>query len=207
MELLETGRGGPLFRWLGEPLALDLANTVLVVRPGDARDLLATGEGLSRWLELERERLGDWRPSRPERLDLLELRGCVRRLLAASAQRSPLSGDDVGRLNELSAAAACFPRLGLASGVPKCTRLTTAASTGTEALARIARSAIELLGGDDRARVRICAAPNCGMFFVANRSKPGQRWCCAACGNRARVASHYRRRRGQASTGRVGRTT
>jgi hypothetical protein len=37
-----TRRGGPVFRWLGEPLAIDLANTVMVVREGQTVDLLMT---------------------------------------------------------------------------------------------------------------------------------------------------------------------
>ena len=34
----------------------------------------------------------------------------------------------------------------------------------------------------------LAATIMCGMFFVGAR-----RWCCAACGNRARAARHYRR--------------
>jgi predicted RNA-binding Zn ribbon-like protein len=62
-----------------------------------------------------------------------------------------------------------------------------------ELLAAIARSAIEVVGGPDRGRVRVCRAPGCGTFFLAGRA--GQVWCSAACGNRARVARHHDRRR------------
>lgn len=49
-----TRRGGPVFRWLGEPLAIDLANTVMVVREGKTVDLLGSADELENWLELER---------------------------------------------------------------------------------------------------------------------------------------------------------
>ena len=47
------------YSWLGRDLALDLANTVIVVRAGEEIDGLATAAGLARWLELERDRLGE----------------------------------------------------------------------------------------------------------------------------------------------------
>jgi predicted RNA-binding Zn ribbon-like protein len=191
MELLETGRGGPMFRWLGEAPAVDLANTVLVVKPGDARDLLASPADLDLWLRHERERLGRIEPGRLG--DLKALRDAVRRLFTAVAEQRRLPAGDVRLVNDASAAAALHPRLRVGrGGVPR--RLEqSSGDPGTELLARIARSAIDLLTGPERERLRICAAPNCGMFFVANPSKPGQRWCCRACGNRARVAAHYRR--------------
>jgi predicted RNA-binding Zn ribbon-like protein len=57
----------------------------------------------------------------------------------------------------------------------------------------IARSAIGLLTGPQRALLHVCEAPSCGMLFVGDR-----RWCCTACGNRARAARHYRRTRARA---------
>jgi predicted RNA-binding Zn ribbon-like protein len=192
---METGRGGPLFRWLGEPLAIDLANTVLVVKPGDERDLLATRERLELWLHRERERLGEAGLAAGRAAELLQLRDAIRRLFTAVAQGRALAADDVRRLNDLSAAAPTYPLLELdAGGEPHGTLHSAATGPLAASLGRVARSAIELLGGPDRALLRICRAPNCGMFFVASPSKPGRRWCCAACGNRARVARHQRRR-------------
>ena len=85
-----TQRGGPLFRWLGEPLAIDLANTVMVVREGEAVDLIATPEELRRWLDAERGRLGDY-AFEPSHLDEIRtLRDAIRELLGAAAARSEL---------------------------------------------------------------------------------------------------------------------
>jgi predicted RNA-binding Zn ribbon-like protein len=193
MELLESGRGGPMFRWLGEPLAIDLANTVLVVKPGDVRDLLATREQLTLWLDRQRERLADGDVALAHPAEVGSLRDAIRRLLAAGAQGRPLPADDVNLVNALSAATATYPQVAVTRGGRA--RLVERSVTDdrlANLLGRIARSVIELLAGPERDRLRICRAPNCGMFFLANPSRPGQRWCCAACGNRARVAAHYR---------------
>jgi predicted RNA-binding Zn ribbon-like protein len=61
------------------------------------------------------------------------------------------------------------------------------------ALAAIAREAIELFADATRLeRLRRCANPDCTMVFLATNRR--RQWCTAdACGNRIRVARHYRR--------------
>jgi predicted RNA-binding Zn ribbon-like protein len=57
--------------------------------------------------------------------------------------------------------------------------------------ARIALSALQLLQGDDLPRLRECQ--RCSWLFIDRSKSHGRRWCRAdACGNRARVARHYR---------------
>ena len=65
-------------------------------------------------------------------------------------------------------------------------------------LADIAGSAIALVGGPARARLRRCGAPGCGRWFLASR--PRQTWCSAGCGNRARLARFQQRRRATSSS-------
>jgi predicted RNA-binding Zn ribbon-like protein len=60
-------------------------------------------------------------------------------------------------------------------------------------LADIATSAITLVGGPRGDRLRLCAAPGCGRWFIASR--PRQTWCSPSCGNRARLARFQQRRR------------
>jgi predicted RNA-binding Zn ribbon-like protein len=57
-------------------------------------------------------------------------------------------------------------------------------------LAAIARSAAEIVAEGENARVRVCANPDCGLFFYdASRTKR-RRWCAmAVCGNRHKAAS------------------
>jgi predicted RNA-binding Zn ribbon-like protein len=64
---------------------------------------------------------------------------------------------------------------------------------GNPRLAFIAAQAAEFLADPDEvSRLRRCANPDCSMIFVA--VNPRRTWCApAVCGNRARVARHYRR--------------
>jgi predicted RNA-binding Zn ribbon-like protein len=61
-------------------------------------------------------------------------------------------------------------------------------------LTAIARSAAELIAEGPQSPIRRCANPDCGLFFYDNSRTGKRRWCSmAVCGNRAKVAAHYRR--------------
>jgi predicted RNA-binding Zn ribbon-like protein len=187
-----TRRGGPVFRWLGEDLSVDLANTVIVVREGgEAVDLLADEAQLQRWLAYERERLGGEKFELGVRdfTRLCELRDAVRDLFAASARGEPLPSAALACLNAAGAQAPYAPQLCIREdGAPE---VCESSGTGVDGLlGTSARAAIRLLGEPGGAELHLCKAPSCGMFFLGRR-----RWCCAACGNRARAARHYDRQR------------
>lgn len=188
-----TRRGGPVFRWLGEPLAVDLANTVMVVRPGESVDLLETPGQLRAWLEAEGARTAGFAVE-PER-DLAPartLRDAVRALLEAAAQGRALPSQAVEAVNEVSGGAPVAARLVVAADGSRRVELPSSGSADA-LLGAVARSAIELLARTPAGELRICGAPSCGMFYLGTR-----RWCCSACGNRARAARHYGRRRASA---------
>ncbi len=172
--------------------AIALAGTVASTGPGEAVDLLETPGQLARWLEAERDLLGPAADETALRLqDFRALRGAIRELFLEVVGGEPLSAFAVETLNEASAAAPAFPRLELGEEGPSAVVGGGAASPTASILATIARSAIELLGDEERNRLRICPAARCGRFFLATR--PGQVWCSGACGNRVRVARHYAR--------------
>jgi len=61
-------------------------------------------------------------------------------------------------------------------------------------LAAIARSAAEIISEGPDAPVRICANPQCGLFFYDTSRTGKRRWCSmAVCGNRHKVAGHAKR--------------
>lgn len=186
-----TRRGGPVFRWLGEPLAIDLANTVMTTPGGESVDLLATAEDLRAWIEAEGGRLGGYVFDPADLDEVRELRDAVRELLGAAVGGADFPLRSLRRVNATSAAAPVAPQLALdASGKPGAAEWAGENGTLSTALGKVARSTIELLSGPERARLKVCGAPSCGMFFLGAR-----RWCCSACGNRARAARHYRRTR------------
>jgi predicted RNA-binding Zn ribbon-like protein len=190
-----TRRGGPVFRWLGEPLAVDLANTVMVVREDEIVDLIADPEDLKGWLHAERGRVGDCAFAVAHIEEIRALRDAVRALLSAATRGAPLPSEALQAVNAASRAAPIAPQLkGGGAGELRLGELTTACEPLARLLGALARSAIALLTGPERERLHLCNAPSCGMVFIGAR-----RWCCAACGNRARAARHYRHQREQAT--------
>jgi predicted RNA-binding Zn ribbon-like protein len=190
-----TRRGGPVFRWLGEPLAIDLANTVMVVREGQEVDLLVTRDDLRRWLAAERERLGDCAFAVAHLEEIRAVRDAVRGVLSAAAEGTTPPAEALEHLNAASAAAPVAPRLEAGGeGKLRVEERPAAGDRLARLLGRLTRAAMALLAGDERQRLHVCGAPSCGMLFVGSR-----RWCSAACGNRARAARHYRRTRERAT--------
>ena len=163
-------------------LAVDLANTLRRGRGGRVADLLADPGGLAGWLR------GTGGPDDAGRPELLTLRGHVQVLLAAAVDGHPLSAAAVGAVNRAAAAAPAVVQLEAGELVTR-----ASASPADAFLAEIAAAAISLVGGPERDRLRRCAAPGCGRWFVASR--PRQTWCSPACGNRARLARFHQRHR------------
>jgi len=63
-------------------------------------------------------------------------------------------------------------------------------------LAQLAHDIVEFLASDRLARVGHCADHRCGWFFVDTSRNGSRLWCSmAACGNNAKAAAFYRRRR------------
>jgi len=148
-------------------LAIDLANTLERRRDGTTVDLLADRVGAGQ---------------------LQALREHVLALLGAAVGRRPLPRAAVAAVNRAAAAAPAVVQLEADELVVR-----SNASPGDAFLADVAASAIGLVGGPRRDRLRRCGAPGCDRWFVASR--PRQRWCSASCGNRARVARFQQRHR------------
>ncbi len=60
----------------------------------------------------------------------------------------------------------------------------------------IAESAAKLLSEGDLSLVKKCEDTACILFFYDNTKNHARRWCSmSGCGNRAKAAAHYRRKR------------
>jgi predicted RNA-binding Zn ribbon-like protein len=179
----------------GEPLALDLADTLITVSDPPT-DLLADDARARQFWSLQLARLPAGAAA-PDLAATRALRAAIRALLEAKIGDREPPPDAVDTLNAASAAAPGSPCLvagaeGIAAGwrwhVEDGQALTLAAA---------ASSAIEVLTGQAE-RLRRCANPGCSMLFLADSAR--RQWCTPnICGNRARVARHYHRHRGAAS--------
>ena len=178
------------WEWLGQEAALDVANTVAVSN-GIEHDLLSPEVEYERWA-VAAANSPALMPDEAEAIDaararLLGLREPIRRVLAATAAGEPPPSAAVAKLNRVSRSSPAWLELDPRGEV----RQRTQGSAADRLLATYARSAMEI-AAEGAARLRVCPAPSCGMFFRPGRSD--QHWCSTQCGSRARVARHYRAR-------------
>lgn len=191
----------------GEPLALDLLNTRPSTPDGPV-DLIATVDGLRAWLGLQADRLGGVLPEGGQaRLPDDDLAAAVSavhevRAHAAAAIDQARRGlrppeDALRGLNRAQRAAPAVREL-VWDGVAVTAAPRREGSPGARLAAVLAEAVAELLTDPAVTTVRKCAADDCAMLFLP--AHPRRRWCSAArCGNRARVARHYRRHRAAGS--------
>ena len=189
----------------GDALCLDFANTW-----GDRRraesDRLRTYDDLlafaAQTAALDRARLpalataaerdGAAAASALERARVL--RDAIYRLLSARARDGAPPPADLALLNE--ALRESLPHLTLA---PEGGGFTWRWDDSTDLLAPlrpVVRSAADLLAGDELHRVRECDGATCTWLFLDRSRNRSRRWCSMeSCGNRAKAARHYHRRR------------
>jgi predicted RNA-binding Zn ribbon-like protein len=180
------------WEWIGidEP-ALDVANTVAIEKDVP-HDLLEPEGEYRRWARSAASSPG-LEPAHPGALvdaqsHLLKLRDDIRAVLHAAASGQPPPGNHVAALNRATAAAPTWLELGDDGALHERAR----GDAIEQLLAAYARSAIRI-AAEGSARLRVCGAPSCGMFYRPTRRQ--QRWCSVQCGTRARVARHYEPRR------------
>ncbi|WP_229869066.1 CGNR zinc finger domain-containing protein [Streptomyces inusitatus] len=183
---------------------LELVSTIRHDGDGGVADDLATVGGTARWVG-RRDPAGEVAADEELRLRLVELRRAVRALFAEAVRPAPPSPADAHRLMPLDRALAHLnaeaarepvaPRLEWPDGrAPSVRTLSAEPDPGVRLVAALARDAIDFLGGPAREGLRACTAPRCVRYFLKSHGR--QEWCKPACGNRARVARHYRRRGG-----------
>ncbi|MEV4314582.1 CGNR zinc finger domain-containing protein [Actinocrispum sp. NPDC049592] len=172
-------------------LALELARTVHHDGKDGVIDDIETGQGFGEWLESQ-----GLRPSRA-REKVVELRRAIRALFAHAVHPDPPAKDDDGRLSldialrQLNKAATGVLRAPQLVWPDEVEYRETFADESHQLLAEIARSAIDVLSGPDRKRLKACPAPRCVKYFL--QAHPRQAWCKPSCGNRARVGRYYQR--------------
>ncbi|MEW2547967.1 CGNR zinc finger domain-containing protein [Streptomyces sp. NPDC047002] len=207
---------------LGEPLPVELMNSVHIDRGGPMYDLVGDADVAGCWVAAIGPRLPALAAGGPapapaapgtgaapavlldeaDARRLCDLRAALRALAAEVTGAPPqFTGADapapeaaVETVNRLSGLAPVWPVLAWPAGEEPAEELGTDAGYGDLVVSCVARQAVELFAGPRRARLRACLAPGCDRYFVKDHSR--REWCTRSCGNRARVARHYRRHHG-----------
>ena len=185
---------------LGDPLALDLLNTIASARDGRI-EWLSSGEAFLAWLKTAG--VID-KPPRFERAaldgaaqDAVELRewfrGVLERIKARG--RRAVTAPDLKRLNGLLARGASVQRVEPTSDGLK----TVSVQPMDEAqalLAPLAAAIADLICHGDLDLVRRCEGEQCALWFYDRTKSHRRRWCSQAlCGNRAKAAAFRHRHR------------
>jgi len=185
------------FFFLGERLAVDLLNTV-VVQDGRVRDLLQDPRDVAAWAEaagaLPHGALrGSPAGQEPERLR--GFREMLRRGLVGWAAGGTTPSGLITLLNRHLARDPEVTEVTASRG-----KVVTRRRPGGTPLERlygaVARSAAELLAGGEPRRLRKCANPSCRLMFYDGSKAGRRRWCSMrTCGGQAKARTFYRRRR------------
>jgi predicted RNA-binding Zn ribbon-like protein len=209
---------------LGEPLPVELMNTVWAGRDG-VHDALADPAEAMAWLRAlapraeitpqqimpQQIRPGEIGPSVTSSetgtllTDLRDLRDALRHLAAevtddprpgrrSATESAARRAAAVSTVNRAAAAAPAWPELSWPDHGPATRQLQSRGPAARTLLAAFAGQAISLFAGPGCPQLRACPGPGCVLYFV--QQHPRREWCSAGCGNRARVARHYHRHRG-----------
>ncbi len=191
------------FLFVGNSKCLDFVNTELVVK-GRPVDLLENFGDLVSWLVQAQaldaaeakgmmQRWGD----QPEGSSAFEggrafravLRAMVERIVhGRSVQQSTLDA-----INQLLQKQVGYSQLVRVRGGFE-RRLHSGAAEAIHLLVPLAEFASELLCRDDLTLVKKCQNPACILYFYDTTKNHARRWCSMnLCGNRMKVAAHYRR--------------
>jgi predicted RNA-binding Zn ribbon-like protein len=180
------------FLFIGGRVCLDFVNTEIVVN-GQRRDLLPGFPDLVAWLT----QANVLEP--PQSREALKHRGesVFRRAMDLRARlREMATGRPTSALDSINA----LLRQGYGyeqlvrgrSGFAR--RFHLQLDDPLNLLVPIAEDASDLLCDGDLSLVKKCKCPGCILFFYDTTKSHTRQWCSMAlCGNRAKVAAHYRR--------------
>ena len=165
----------------GEPLALDLLNTVWLPS-GNPVDLLATAEDMQAWLAAAGV---EAKPVSGTREALVQSRQAIRDVMSGQ--------DGIAALDRLNAVLD-HGHVRLAIGPPMNPQRTLEVADPAWRPAVMAAASLLDLLAEAPDRIRRCQNPSCVLWFYDTTRNRTRRWCSmAVCGNRAKARRHYDR--------------
>jgi len=197
------------FLFVGNQLCLDFINTKFVLN-GRPVDLLAKFSDLVTWLlqvdlltEEEAMTLDrQWSRQAKGKQTLEQARAfrvTLREMVKRIAAGRPVPQAAIEAINEMLRFRIGYPQLIRRSG--KLERGYQAESQkANQLLGLLAEAATNLLCTCDFSLIKKCQNPLCVLFFYDTTKNHARHWCnMTICGNRSKVAAHYRRHRSRST--------
>jgi predicted RNA-binding Zn ribbon-like protein len=193
------------FLFVGNHTCLDFINT-RIIQDGQPLDLLSTFSDLVEWLrqahllDTEAAKHADLKWSgRSEGIRTLDqartFRATLRDMVERMAAGKSVPQTAIDAINTLLRHRSGYAQVTQRGGT--CERHFHVASKGLDVLlGLLAESAGELLCTCDVSLIKKCQNPACVLYFYDTTKNHGRHWCSmSVCGNRIKVAAHYRRQR------------
>jgi len=190
------------FLFVGNHPCLDFVNTQMIVK-GEPTDTLESFEDLASWLvgarlltqsqaDVARAEL-----NHKETASLLEQAKTLRATFRVIAQRAAagrsVPDSAINTINQFLAQRQGYPEL-VRTKVGFKQRFHSLAAQPVELLAILAEAASDLLSSGNLSLIKKCANVSCILFFYDTTKNHMRNWCSMQmCGNRMKVAAHYRR--------------
>lgn len=183
------------FPWVGNHPGIDLCNT-RPVRLGERVELLPDFDALVEWCRQAGVPVPDaaLRSGRRAKSDAVAFARDLRELLRGVLEAAAPGDAAVAALNRLldGEVGVLHVHAATDAGDP----VTLCAGTGVAQLRLDLAVAVLDIFRRDLRRVHRCANPACVLLFLDVSKAGRRRWCdMAVCGNRAKAAAHYARRR------------
>lgn len=120
---------------------------------------------------------------------VVEVRESLYRAVTATMAGRAIPRGDLVRLNTIAAGRGPEVKVDARGNVRR-------AATVDQLLTALVREALDVVGGEDRARLRECGNPRCTRLFLDTSRAGTRRWCgMTECGNQAKVAAFRARHR------------
>ncbi|MBX3332354.1 MAG: ABATE domain-containing protein [Nitrospira sp.] len=196
------------FLFVGNHPCLDLINTQLMMK-GEPKDLLESFDDFCSWLRqaklltVSQVNIAKVHLNNEEAASLLERVKTFRATLRVIAERvaagKPVPDSVVDTTNQFLAQRTGYTGLvRTKEGFKR--QFHSLATRQVELLAPLLESASDLLSSGRLSLIKKCANAACILYFLDTTKNHTRNWCSMQmCGNRMKVAAHYRRSRGKAS--------
>jgi len=194
---------GVPFLFIANQPCLDFINTDLVMN-GQPTDLLSSFQDLVAWLvqaglltEKDAARIeGEGGHDAMETLKQAKaFRSTMRNMAERLAARKPVPQAALALINQLLRHRIGYAQVTRRNGLFE-RRYEAGFEDANHVLGLLAEAASDLLCACDLSLVKQCHNPACVLFFYDTTKNHARHWCSMdLCGNRSKVAAHYRRHR------------